>query len=155
MHVAAGLQPDLFGADAGREFEPEGADAEELVARRRDCVEALADLDDRIMELVEATMDREDPRSWYYALMDYGSALKRTVANPNRASRHYTKQSRFEGSLRQARGAVLRYLAENREGSAADISTASAIGDGRVLDAIAALAAEGMVREDGGVYRIS
>ena len=33
--------------------------------------------DDELLPLVEQTMDREDPRKWYNALMDYGSMLKR------------------------------------------------------------------------------
>ncbi len=49
-------------------------------------------------------------RHWYYALMDYGAELKKKVRNPNRKSASYTKQSRFQGSLRQARGAILRQL---------------------------------------------
>ena len=32
--------------------------------------------DREVLPLVEATLDREDPRTWYYALMDYGSWLK-------------------------------------------------------------------------------
>lgn len=66
--------------------------------------------DSGLRPLVEETWDREDPRAWGYALMDYGTHLKRTVANPSRRSRHHARQSRFEGSDRQARGAFLRAL---------------------------------------------
>ena len=39
--------------------------------------------DKLILPLVEATLDRSDPRSWYYALMDYGVNLKsRQVIQP-------------------------------------------------------------------------
>ncbi len=48
------------------------------------------------------------PREWYWALMDYGSYLKTIVENPNKRSKHYVKQSKFEGSDRQIRGALLR-----------------------------------------------
>lgn len=64
--------------------------------------------DEEIMPLVEKTMDRKNPREWYYALMDYGVKLKKEVPNPNRRSAHYTKQSRFEGSQRQVRGMILK-----------------------------------------------
>jgi elongation factor G len=60
LHLVRGKVLVFDQADQGatvREFEPEGADAEELAARRRDCVEALADLDDRIMELYLAEED--------------------------------------------------------------------------------------------------
>jgi A/G-specific adenine glycosylase len=42
--------------------------------------------------------------------MDYGSYLKKTYPNPSRRSKHHARQSRFEGSLRQARGVILRRL---------------------------------------------
>jgi len=67
-------------------------------------------LDSSVRLLVEQTLDREHPREWYWALMDYGAMLAKTVPNPNRRSRHYTKQSQFEGSNRQLRGAILRLL---------------------------------------------
>lgn len=55
------------------------------------------------------------PRHWYWALMDYGSYLKSVVANPNKRSRHYGKQSKFEGSNRQIRGRLLRtYLQKQK-----------------------------------------
>ena len=52
----------------------------------------------------------QSPREWYYALMDYGVMLKKTFPNPNRKSKHYTKQSKFEGSNRQIRGAIIKKL---------------------------------------------
>jgi A/G-specific adenine glycosylase len=42
--------------------------------------------------------------------MDLGSALKKTIPNPNRRSIHYVKQSPFEGSDRNIRGIILRML---------------------------------------------
>ena len=50
------------------------------------------------------------PRSWYYALLDYGAHLKRTVPNPSRRSRTNVRQSKFEGSHRQKRATVVRLL---------------------------------------------
>jgi len=64
-----------------------------------------------IIPLVEATLERDTPREWYYALTDYGVMLKARHANPSRRSRHYIKQSKFEGSDRQIRGEILRILA--------------------------------------------
>lgn len=63
--------------------------------------------DREIMPLIAETLDRSDPRRWYYALMDLGAGLAKAVPNPSRRSRHYTKQSRFEGSDRQIRGRIL------------------------------------------------
>lgn len=47
------------------------------------------------------------PRDWYSALMDYGAHIKKTNPNPSRRSKHHTRQSKFDGSLRQARGAIV------------------------------------------------
>jgi len=71
--------------------------------------EGVSDTD--ILPLVERVLDVEHPREWYWALMDYGAMLSREVVNPNRRSRHYTKQSAFEGSHRQLRGAIVAALA--------------------------------------------
>ncbi len=56
-----------------------------------------------------------DVRGWYYALLDYGAHLKKTVPNPSRRSASYTRQSRFEGSFRQKRAEVVRILLAARE----------------------------------------
>ncbi len=68
--------------------------------------------DTEILPLVEDTIDRENPREFYWALMDWGSYLKTSVGNFSRQSKHYVNQSKFEGSKRQIRGQVLRLLAE-------------------------------------------
>lgn len=64
--------------------------------------------DREIMPLVAATLDRHNPREWYYALMDFGVMLKQRYPNPGRRSSHHVKQSRFEGSNRQLRSRLLR-----------------------------------------------
>lgn len=68
-------------------------------------------MDSELMPLVELCLDRDQPREWYSALMDYGSYLKRTKGNASRRSAHHVRQSKFEGSDRQVRGAILRALA--------------------------------------------
>ncbi len=76
------------------------------------CFPGQEDITDRQLQPLVAAAVRfhsPDPREWYYALMDYGSFLAKTVPNPNRRSRHYVKQSRFEGSDRQIRGMILRH----------------------------------------------
>lgn len=67
--------------------------------------------DSEMLQLVAKTLDHERPREWYFALMDYGTYLKKEYGNPNSRSKHYTKQSKFTGSNRQIRGAVIRTLA--------------------------------------------
>ena len=77
--------------------------------------------DRELVPLVEATCpsgeDADDtPRSWYYALLDYGAHLKKTEVNPSRRSAGHTKQSRFEGSRRQKRAELVRLLLAHPEG---------------------------------------
>ena len=67
--------------------------------------------DAAIIPLIENTLDQNNPREWYYALMDYGSHLKRLHTNPSRRSVHHTRQSKFEGSHRQTRAQVLKIIA--------------------------------------------
>lgn len=77
--------------------------------------------DAELMPLVELTLDREDPRTWYYAVMDYGSMLKRTLPNPSRRSKHHTRQSRFEGSKRQLRARILGVLLDRSDLDRSDL----------------------------------
>ncbi len=73
--------------------------------------------DAELLPLVEVTLDRENPREWYYALMDYGSWLKKIYPNPSRRSKHETVQSPFAGSHRQLRAEILRvFLAQTVDG---------------------------------------
>jgi A/G-specific adenine glycosylase len=66
--------------------------------------------DNMLLPLIEATVDKHNPREWYWALMDYGTFLKRKVGNVSRKSTNYKKQSKFEGSRRQLRARVVREL---------------------------------------------
>lgn len=68
--------------------------------------------DEMIRPLVEKALYADDPRIWYFALMDYGVMLKKERGNPSRKSTHYTKQSPFKGSRREARGKIVRALLE-------------------------------------------
>ncbi len=91
---------------------------------------------DRELEpLVEATLLREDPRTWYYALMDYGAALKKREPNPGRSSASYSRQSRFEGSHRQVRAAILHALSGRGPLSPRDLGEAVAEEVGPYADA--------------------
>lgn len=67
--------------------------------------------EDAAGDLFAIAQDENDtPRSWYYALLDYGAHLKKTVPNPSRRSSSYTRQSAFEGSRRQKRAHIVRML---------------------------------------------
>lgn len=67
--------------------------------------------DREILKLVEQTMDREHPREWFWALMDYGADLKSRGEGRLRMSKHYKKQSLLVGSRREMRGRIVTALA--------------------------------------------
>lgn len=69
--------------------------------------------DAQLVPYIQSALDTKNPREWCYALMDYGSYLKRTQLNPSRASKHYTRQSKFQGSNRQLRGKILAMYVEH------------------------------------------
>lgn len=66
--------------------------------------------DKQLVPLVEEACPQSggDVRGWYYALLDYGAYLKKTIPNPSRRSKQHARQSKFEGSHRQKRAFVLR-----------------------------------------------
>ena len=102
-------------------------------------------IDDRhILDLVAQTLP-DQPRQWYWSLMDYGTHLKQTVGNLNALSKHYTRQSRFEGSRRQTRGQVLRLLS-GRPLSLAEL--AAHIADPRLPGVLQDLTAEGFIAKN-------
>jgi A/G-specific adenine glycosylase len=67
--------------------------------------------DTEIEKILAEVLPKGKAREWYSALMDYGAHLKRSGISHNARTKSYTKQSVFKGSLREARGAVLRALA--------------------------------------------
>ncbi len=68
----------------------------------------VADAD--LVPYVADTADVGDPRSWYYGILDYGAALKKSGTNPTRKSTSYARQSPFEGSRRQKRAELVRIV---------------------------------------------
>jgi A/G-specific adenine glycosylase len=107
--------------------------------------------DSDLLPLIEASLANQDVRSWYWALMDYGTHIKQTVGNASKASASYSKQSKFEGSRRQIRGRVLRLLADNAM-SAAQLG--HVIQDDRLQGVIDDLVEEGFIARKGSVYEL-
>ncbi len=110
--------------------------------------------DRQIMPVAEQTVDSEDPRSWHYALMDYGVMLKRRTRNPNIRSAHYSRQAPFENSNRQIRGTILKLL--NEHGSVVEQTLYEKLDfeHERVRRCLDSLVADGMVAERGNRYLI-
>jgi A/G-specific adenine glycosylase len=111
--------------------------------------------DKEILPFVEMTLHRENPREWYYALMDYGAMLGRTTVNPNRKSARYRVQGPFRNSRRQLRGEIIRILLAEPGLTAEELAMKV---DRRTEDLPAVLTAlekEGFVKERGGAYTIA
>jgi A/G-specific adenine glycosylase len=104
--------------------------------------------DGLLRPIVAATWDRDDPREWGYALMDLGTHIKRDRPNPSRRSSHHTKQSRFLGSDRQARGVFLRALVREGACATAELAAEAGVEEDRAARLLDDLEKEGFVSRD-------
>lgn len=107
-----------------------------------------------ILKLIHQTVDLHNPRGWYYALMDYGSYLKNSLSNPSRKSRHHTIQSRFKGSTREIRGAIIRYLSQHERLPAELMYAQFPDRHEQCTAALHALMAEGTIIQNGDDFTI-
>lgn len=118
------------------------------------CGDQHAVPDKELLSLAELVLDHNRPRDWYNALMDYGSDLKRRFPNPSRRSRHHSVQSRFEGSDRQVRGALVRLLLDSDGLTVAAIRQALEVESDRLQRIIEGLVREGFLQRQGRRYLI-
>ncbi|MEX0930119.1 MAG: A/G-specific adenine glycosylase [Candidatus Paceibacterota bacterium] len=107
-----------------------------------------------ILPLIETTLDHTHPREWYYALMDYGAHLKQTGVKLNAKSKHYTKQSPFKGSNREARSKILSSIMENGPASAAATARAAGYAKETVEKNLETMTTEGLLEKKGCIYSI-
>jgi len=105
--------------------------------------------DKELMPIIEKAAESQDPREWHWALMDYGSYIKKTHKNPARRSSSHARQSKFEGSLRQVRGAILRALHEGAPLKELPYEQA------RLKAALASLQKDGLLAKQGKGWRIA
>jgi A/G-specific adenine glycosylase len=110
--------------------------------------------DKEIVPLALKAAEGQDPREWHWALMDCGAYLKRSGVRLNQKSAHYTKQSPFEGSLRQMRGKLLRRLMDGpiTKSSFKKIDAKNAY---HISMALQGMEREGLVVKEKGRWRIS
>ncbi len=108
--------------------------------------------DRELLAYIEAALDREHPREWYWALMDYGSWLKSQIVNPNRRSRHHVRQAKFEGSNRQLRGKILDLVLQQPQTIVTIVETCPHFSQEQVEKALIALESEGFLSRDGARY---
>ena len=135
--------------------------------------DAVAVPDRELIPIVEATCPpdasdpNDDPRTWYYALLDYGAYLKKTVPNPSRRSRTHVRQTRFDGSHRQKRAMVVRAMLAHRADACGGATLAAVVDDvsqeeahagrppvdqGTVLEILEELAREGFCHAAGDLW---
>lgn len=107
--------------------------------------------DTLLLPIIQRTLTIENPREWYWALMDYGVMLKANVGNIARASKHYVKQSAFEGSMRQLRGRVLRELIDGPR-SLGDLGMATE--DSRIEQVLKVMQNERLIWLKDGLYSL-
>ncbi len=108
--------------------------------------------DTELLPLIARAVCADNPRVWYWALMDLGTALKKTVLNPNRRSAHYTRQSPFEGSDRKIRGRILALLLKTPDKTGEEIARSVHEDPERIYRIIGALEQEGFLRSSQNRY---
>ncbi|MEO5950583.1 MAG: A/G-specific adenine glycosylase [Candidatus Saccharimonadales bacterium] len=99
--------------------------------------------DKELVRLVQETIDHSHPREFYWALMDYGSWLKKNGAGRLQQSKHYKKQAPLKGSIREVRGDIIRHLT-NGDMTAAQLKVA-VTADTRFDPALSGLLKDGLV----------
>jgi A/G-specific adenine glycosylase len=110
--------------------------------------------DAEVLEVLKKLLPKGRSREWYSALMDYGAYLKKSGVKLNTRSKHYTKQSKFAGSTREARGAIFRALAA---GPASTGKLSNLLGPSRkeqLKSALEALEAEQLLAHHGRVWML-
>jgi A/G-specific adenine glycosylase len=109
--------------------------------------------DAALLPLIERTLDTKNPRIWYAMLMDYGSWIKKEYGNPNRKSAHHSVQKKFEGSVRQIRGAVLRFVSEKSCTTKA-LALKASVSHDRLNQVLQELCKEGLIIKKRAVWEL-
>lgn len=108
-----------------------------------------------LLPLIEQTLDRHNPRKWYYALMDYGVMVKKLYRNPSRKSAHHVRQSNFIGSDRQIRGRILKVLIDEGAVSFDRLGAVLEIEKRRLCKVLNSLEKDQMITGGGVAYRLA
>lgn len=109
--------------------------------------------DRQLLEQVGHTIDRDNPREWFWALMDYGAFVKSQGMGLLAHSKHYKKQAPLKGSIRQVRGQIIKEL------SAGSVTAACLEGkfarDTRYLAALQGLIKDGLIEQTKGAFHLT
>lgn len=109
--------------------------------------------DAKLAELVGKTLDGVHPREFYWALMDYGTWLKKNRPSVITKSKQYKKQAPLKGSVREMRGQIIRLLT----GGAIDteVLSASFKDDPRFHPALDGLLRDGLVEKSNDEFHLT
>ena len=109
--------------------------------------------DDQLRQVVGETADTEHPREWFYALMDYGSFLKKQGSGQLDKSAHYIKQSALKGSMREVRGQIVRSLTKSPMGP--QELRDEVVADERFDAALTSLIKDGLISDTSSQYHLT
>ena len=109
--------------------------------------------DAELRQVVDTTMNRENPREFYWQLMDYGTWLKKQGVGSIRLSAHYVKQSPLKGSVREVRGQIVKALTSGDLRD--DQLRLAVIVDERYEKALAGLIGDGLVMQTGAFLHLT
>jgi A/G-specific adenine glycosylase len=110
--------------------------------------------DNEILPLLDQTLDRREPRRWYYALMDYGVMLKKRHKDLTKKSAQYHKQAPFKGSNREIRGMILEILLACQRLSESELLQKMGKDPARVKKNLADLRKEGFITVTNGMITL-
>jgi A/G-specific adenine glycosylase len=109
--------------------------------------------DSDLLPFIERTLDHTHPREFYWALMDYGTWLKKHGAGRITQSTHYKKQAPLRGSLREMRGMILTQL------TGGDVALSALQeqhgSDERFIRAVEGLMADGLVTQTHNILHLT
>jgi A/G-specific adenine glycosylase len=110
--------------------------------------------DEDLLALVEKCLYKKSPRKWYWALMDYGTMLKKKGLDKNAQSSLYKKQGRFEGSKRQIRGKILKVLLARKVLKLKEINNHIKVNYRMLFKVLSELVEEKFLITENGKYRV-
>jgi A/G-specific adenine glycosylase len=111
--------------------------------------------DKEIAKILKAVFPQGKARTWYSALMDYGASLKRSGISHNARTKSYVKQKKFAGSLREARGVILRTLVRGKAPSADLIELLGSKRRAQMREALHQLFSEQLIEREAGMYKLA
>jgi A/G-specific adenine glycosylase len=109
--------------------------------------------DSKLRVLLEQTIDKIHPKEFYWALMDYGTWLKKQGHGRITKSKHYKKQSPLKGSVREVRGQILKLLKD--ESIKVDTLTEKYKTNERFEPALEGLMRDGLVEQSDSEFHLT